>query len=78
KVAKKCGAIVTAEEHQVIGGMGSAIAELLSKECPTPINFVGMQDKFGESGEPNELLDKYKLNAAGIVEAALEVMKMKK
>ena len=78
KVAKKCGAIVTAEEHQVIGGMGSAIAELLSKECPTPINFVGMQDKFGESGEPNELLDKYKLNASGIVEAALEVMKMKK
>ena len=78
KVAKKCGAIVTAEEHQVIGGMVSAIAELLSKECPTPINFVGMQDKFGESGEPNELLDKYKLNAAGIVEAALEVMKMKK
>ncbi len=77
-IAKKCGAIVTAEEHQIIGGMGSAIAELLAQKFPVPINFIGMQDSFGESGEPNELLDKYKLNATGIVEAALKVIERKK
>lgn len=77
-IAKKCGAIVTAEEHQIIGGMGSAIAELLAQKFPVPINFIGMQDSFGESGEPNELLDKYKLNATGIVEAALQVIERKK
>jgi transketolase len=56
---KRCGAVVTVEEHQVMGGMGSAVAELLAKELPVPIEFVGMQDVYGESGKPNELIEKY-------------------
>ncbi len=76
--AKKCGAFVTAEEHQVTGGMGSAIAELLAKKYPIPMEFVGMQDCFGESGEPDELLEKYGLTAKGIVESVLKIIKRKK
>ncbi len=57
--ARKTKAIVTAEEHQVHGGLGSAIAELISQNSPVPMEFVGIQDTFGESGEPSELLQKY-------------------
>ena len=77
KVAKECGAVVTAEEHQVQGGMGSAIAECLAENYPVPMKFVGMQDTFGESGEPRELLDKYKMNSSEIERKALEVVKRK-
>lgn len=68
--AKECGAMVTAEEHQMIGGMGSAIAELLVHEHPVPMEFVGVNDRFGESGQPEELMDVFGLRASDIVEAA--------
>lgn len=66
--AKKTKKVVTAEEHSVIGGLGSAIAELLSEEAPVPIRRVGMRDKFGESGEPEELLVKYGMTSKEIIE----------
>ena len=68
--AKKTGAVVTAEEHQIIGGMGSTIAEVLSSECPTPIEFVGVKDTFGESGTPDQLMEKYGLTAENVALAA--------
>lgn len=68
--AKKCGCAVTAEEHQVIGGFGSAVCELLSAEHPTPVVMVGMQDKFGESGPAAALLEKYGMDAKAIAAAA--------
>jgi transketolase len=70
KLAQKCGAVVTAEEHQVAGGMGSAVAELLARHAPLPIEFVGVHDRFGESGAPVELMKAFGLDAAAIVEAA--------
>lgn len=74
KVAKKTGAVVTVEEHQVQGGMGSAVAEVLVKNCPVPMEFIGMQDTFGESGEPDELLSKYKMKSKDIIEAVKKVI----
>ncbi|PJE73287.1 MAG: transketolase, partial [Candidatus Tagabacteria bacterium CG10_big_fil_rev_8_21_14_0_10_40_13] len=56
---KKTGAVVTVEEHQVMGGMGSAVAEVLAKNFPAPMEFVGVQNRFGESGEPEELIEKF-------------------
>ena len=70
EVAKKCDAVVTVEEHQVNGGMGSAVAEVLVKNYPVPIEFIGMQDSFGESGKPEELLKKYKMRSEDIVKAS--------
>ena len=58
-LAKKCGAVVSVEEHQVMGGLGGAVAELLVKNAPMPMEFIGLQNTFGESGEPRELLQKY-------------------
>lgn len=78
KSAKKTGAVVTVEEHQIYGGLGSAVAEYLAAHQPTPMQFVGMPDAFGESGEPEELLNKYGLSVERIIEAAFEVVKMKK
>lgn len=69
--ARECGAIVTAEEHTVIGGLGGAVSELLARTIPTPIEMVGVRDTFGESGEPDEILAKYGLTCPDIVEAAL-------
>lgn len=77
KYAKLAGAIVTVEEHQVNGGMGSAVAELLAKNFPVPMEFIGMQDSFGESGEPDELLKKFGMSAADIVEATKQVISRK-
>jgi transketolase len=68
--AKETGAILCAEEHQVYGGLGSAVAELLVKFHPVPMEFVGMKDSFGESGKPEELMAKYGLDAKGIFDAA--------
>ena len=76
--AKETGAIVTAEEHNVIGGLGSAVAEVLTEECPVPVLKVGVQDTFGESGKPNELLEAYGLTANNIVEKAKKTINCKK
>ena len=78
KVARDCGAVVTVEEHQVMGGMGAAVAELLVASCPVPQEFVGMQDKFGESGEPEELLEKYGMSVKSIKEAVKKVVGRKR
>ncbi len=77
KAAKECGAIVTVEEAQIAGGMGSAICELLSQECPTPVIRIGMQDEFGQSGTPDELLEHYHLTAPWITKAAKHILKKK-
>lgn len=74
KYAKLTGAVVTVEEHQVNGGMGSAVAEVLAKNFPVPMEFVGMQDSFGESGNPDELLKKYGMTDKDIVEAVKRVI----
>ncbi|MDG6988950.1 MAG: transketolase family protein [Nitrososphaerota archaeon] len=71
KVARSCGRVVTAEEHNIMGGMGSAVAEVLGEQHPTPMKRVGVMDTFGESGEAGELLKKYGLTAANIEQAAL-------
>lgn len=77
EVAKKCGAVVTVEEHQVMGGMGSAVAEVLAKKYPTPIEFIGMQNVFGESGPPKDLIEKYGMGAKDIKAAVKKVIKRK-
>ncbi|HYC12471.1 MAG TPA: transketolase family protein [Nitrososphaerales archaeon] len=74
KYAGKCGSVVTAEEHNIIGGMGSAVAEVLGESKPTPMKRVGVMDTFGESGETSELLKKYGLTAANIESAASMIM----
>lgn len=75
--AKKTRCVVTAEEHQMNGGLGDSIAQLLSRELPTPLEMVAVNDSFGESGTPDQLMKKYGLEAANIVEAAKKVMKRK-
>lgn len=75
--ARETGAIVTAEEHSIIGGLGGAVAEALAENYPVPLKRVGLQDVFGESGKPDELLLKYDLTPAAIVQAALSAMGMK-
>jgi len=75
--AKKTGAVVTAEEHQIIGGLGSMVASALSQHHPTPIEFVGVNDSFGESGTPDQLMKKYGLEAENIVKAAKAVVSRK-
>lgn len=77
KSARKTGAVVTAEEGQIIGGLGGAIAELLSEECPTPMQRVGMQDRFGESGAPDQLIEHFGLDAKHIRLAAHAVLDKK-
>ena len=76
--AKDAGAIVTVEEHQIAGGMGSAVAEVLAKNYPVPIEFIGMQNRFGESGEPNELIEHFGMGVSHIVEAAKKAIGRKK
>ena len=75
-VAKtKC--VVTAEEHQIAGGMGESIAKLLASNSPTPMEFVAVNDKFGESGKPADLMKKYGLHSSNIIEATHRVLKRK-
>ncbi|MDO8523762.1 MAG: transketolase C-terminal domain-containing protein, partial [bacterium] len=76
--AKEAGAVVSVEEHQAAGGLGSAIAEFLSKNHPTPMEFVAVQDRFGQSGEPAELMKEYRLDIPAIVEAVERVYRRKK
>lgn len=77
EVAEQTGAVVTVEEHQIAGGLGSVVAELFAKRRPTPIEFVGLHDTFGESGKPNELLEKYGMGVKDIKEAVRKVMSRK-
>ncbi|MFA5841839.1 MAG: transketolase C-terminal domain-containing protein [Candidatus Paceibacterota bacterium] len=74
KLAKENERIVTVEEHQIAGGMGSAVAEVLSQEYPTPIEFVGVKDLFGQSGTPNELIEHYGMGISHIKEAVKKVL----
>lgn len=78
KAAKDTGALVTAEEHSIIGGLGGAVAEVLAENCPVPMKRIGIMDKFGASGAPAELLEKYGLTPEAIVQAAEEVIKRKR
>lgn len=78
KAAKETGAIVTAEEHNIIGGLGSAVSEVLCEEYPVPVVKVGVNDTFGESGLPNQLLEKYGLTSANIVEKVKKAISLKK
>lgn len=75
--AAKTGAIVTVEEHNVIGGLGSAVSEALARYYPVPVEMVGIGDCFGESGALEELLDKHKLNKGGIIQAVKAVISRK-
>ncbi len=77
EAAEECGAIVTVEEHQVQGGLGGAVAELISQEYPVPLKIIGIQDRFGESGEPAQLLEKFGLTTKEIIKAVTSVLRMK-
>jgi len=76
-LVKKSGAVVTVEDHQVMGGLGGAIAETLAKYRPTPIEFIGLQDTFAESGKPSELLEKYKMDKKAIKAAVKKAIDRK-
>ena len=75
KAAKETGKIVTVEEHSIIGGLGSAVCDLLSEKCPTPVYKIGMRDKFGESGSAGQLVHKYQLDAEGIYNQVKDFVK---
>lgn len=77
KFAKTCGAAVTVEEHQIAGGLGGAIAELLSQEAPLPLERVGLRDTYGESGPPHELLEKYGMGIKDIKDAVRRALARK-
>src|SRR3989344_2378276 len=72
--AKSAGCAVSVEEHQVAGGLGSAIAELLAEETPLPMEFIGMHNEFGQSGEPAQLTEHYKMGVTDIISAAKRVV----
>lgn len=78
KAAEETGAIITAEEHSVIGGLGGAVSELLSEECPVPVLKLGVYDTFGHSGPAAELLDEFGLRAVNIADKAKRAVAMKK
>ncbi|MCD4782223.1 MAG: transketolase family protein [Candidatus Eremiobacteraeota bacterium] len=78
KAAKECGAIVTAEEHQAATGLGGAVAEFISQKYPVPMKIIGIQDRFGESGQPWELLEEFNLTWKDIKQGVKRVMKMKR
>ncbi|MFC1501555.1 transketolase family protein [Elusimicrobiota bacterium] len=75
--ANECGAIVTAEEHQIFGGFGSAVSEVVVKNCPVPMEMVAVNDVFGESGDPMDLMAKFNLKDVNIVQAVEKVLKRK-
>ena len=76
-LAKECKSIVTVEEHQVAGGMGSAVAEVLAQKFPVPVEFIGIQDKFGQSGTPDELVEHYGMGKNSIKEAVKKILTRK-
>ncbi|PIU98334.1 transketolase [Candidatus Wolfebacteria bacterium CG03_land_8_20_14_0_80_40_12] len=75
ELAKKCGAILTVEDHSIFGGLGSAVAEVLARKCPTAMEFVGMKDVFGETGSATDLLKKYGADVKDIKRAVLKLIK---
>ena len=77
KLAKETKALVTVEEHQIAGGMGSAVAEVLAQNYPVPIEFVGVRDLFGQSGAPKELIEHYGMGKNSIKEAVRKILKRK-
>jgi transketolase len=77
KSLSKTKCVVTAEEHNILGGLGESVSRVLALNHPRPQEFVAVQDSFGESGTPEQLMEKYKLNSAAIIEAAEKVMKRK-
>ena len=77
QIAQKCGAVVTAEEHQISGGMGSAIAECLAKTYPVPMEFIGVNDLFGQTGTPEELIEYYGMGTKHIIAAVEKTLKRK-
>ncbi|MBI2587831.1 transketolase family protein [Candidatus Azambacteria bacterium] len=78
KAAEECGAVVTVEEHQVQGGMGSAVAEVLARRHPVPVEFIGVANRFGESGAPEELVEKFGMGVEAIKEAVKKVLSRKR
>ncbi|MDD6478524.1 MAG: transketolase family protein [Oscillospiraceae bacterium] len=78
KAAKETGVIVTAEEHNIIGGLGSAVAEVVAENCPVPVLRLGVNDVYGHSGPADALLDEFGLRAANIVELAKKAVNLKK
>ena len=76
-LSKECRAIVTVEEHQVKGGMGSAVAEVLAQNYPVPIEFIGVQNLFGQSGSPDKLIEHYQMGTPDIILAVEKVLKRK-
>lgn len=74
---RKTGCVVSCEEHSTVGGLGSAVADIIGENCPVPLERVGVRDEFGTSGDPSELLAEYCLDAAGIVEKAKKVLARK-
>ncbi|MDF2522985.1 MAG: transketolase [Clostridiales bacterium] len=78
EAAQMTGAVVTAEEHQVAGGMGSAVLEVLAQNCPVPVKMVGIYDRFGESGDPETLMREFGLTPEALVKAVKEVVAKKK
>ncbi|RYD91957.1 MAG: transketolase family protein, partial [Sphingobacteriales bacterium] len=77
KSVGKTGCVVTAEEHNILGGLGESVARVLALNNPSPQEFVAVQDSFGESGTPAQLMDKYGLNSDAIIAAAEKVIKRK-
>jgi len=78
EAAQKTGAIVTAEEHQLAGGMGSAVLEVLAQNYSVPVKMVGVSDRFGESGNPDQLMKAFGLTSDAIADAVRDVIKRKK
>ncbi len=78
ELAKKCGAVVTVEEHQIHGGLGGAVAEVLAKHAPVPMEFVGLHDTYGESGPPSALIEKYGMGVKDIKAAVKKALRRKK
>ncbi|HSD98475.1 MAG TPA: transketolase C-terminal domain-containing protein [Patescibacteria group bacterium] len=76
-VAAQAGAVVTVEDHQVTGGLGGALSELFAKHTPVPMEFIGLQNTFGESGKPDELIEKYGMGKDAIIAAVKKVIKRK-
>lgn len=74
RLAHEAGAIVTVEEHQIIGGMGSAVAECLARHFPVPMEFIGVKNKFGQSGTPDELIEFYEMGEKDIKNAVKRVL----
>ena len=72
--ASRTRRVVTAEEHQKLGGLGESVAQVLAENLPTPMRFVAVEDSFGESGKPAQLMEKYGLTSTNIVSKAMELM----